>query len=157
MFLSSIWLSCVWLLHYKIEKQKATKLCTHSLEGLHCHHKQTKNKTSLNILDRFPGLTGLHLAWGVEPLQDEPIITIPSPPIADHQIVASLLSAPNTDFLLFCLNLSLFLSLLPSLFFHISMGHSSYCCSQVRYLCHFNQVGVCIMAMFSTVEVSLTN
>jgi hypothetical protein len=37
------------------------------------------------------------------------------------------------------------------------MGHSSYCCSQVRYLCHFNQVGVCIMAMSSTVEVSLTN
>ncbi len=100
--------------HYKIEKKKkATKLCTHSLGGLHCHHKQT------NILiyrDKFPGLTGLHLPWGIEPLHDELIITIPSPPIAHDQIVASLLSSPNTHFLLFWLNLSLFLSLPLSFF-----------------------------------------
>jgi len=136
------------MLHYNIEKQKATKLCTHSLEGFHCHHKQTN--TFLNILDRFRGLTGLHLLWGVEPLQDELIITIPSPPIVHDQIVASLLSSPNTDFLLFCFILSLFLSLLLS-FFISAWATPVIVAVRSNSLCHFNQVGVCIMAMSSTV------
>lgn len=115
-------------LHYKIEKQKATKLCTHSLEGFHCHHKQTN--TFLNILDRFPGFTGLHLPWGV--LTRWADHNYSPPPIAHDQIVASLLSSPNTDFLLFLFE-CLPLSVSPPLFFHmISMGHSSYCCSQVQ-------------------------
>jgi len=136
------------MVHYNIEKQKATKLCTHSLEGFHCHHKQTN--TFLNILDRFPGLTGLHLLWGVEPLQDELIITIPSPPIAHDQIVASLLSSPNTDFLLFCLILSLFLSLL-SLFSYQHGPLQLLLQSAPIALAILTKWGVCIMAMSSTV------
>jgi hypothetical protein len=128
-------------LHYKIEKQKATKLCTHSLEGFHCHHKQTN--TFLNILDRFPGLTGLHLPWGVEPLQVELIITIPSPTITHDQIVASLLSSPNTDFLLFCLNVSLFLFLLLSFFIWSAWATRVIVAVRSNSLCDFNQVGVC--------------
>jgi hypothetical protein len=91
-----------------------------------------KTNTFLNILDRFPGLTGLHLPWGVEPLQDELITSIPSPPIAHVQIVASLFIIITQHWFLAFLFESLPLSVSPSLFIHISMGHSSYCCSQVQ-------------------------